>query len=415
MKKNIKRVVVTGLGLVSPLGCDLPSFWDNIINGRSGIAPIKCFDVTEYPTRFAGEVVGFNVDNFISKKDQRHMDPFCHYGVAAAKLATTDAGLNLASIDPFRVGVVVGSGIGGLQTMRSQVEVLLTKGPNRFSPFMIPQMITNILAGFIAIDQGLKGPNFCVTSACATATHSIGEAMRVIQYGDADIMLAGGAEAPVCEMGVGGFCALRALSTRNDDPEHASRPFDATRDGFILAEGAGIIVIEELEHAKKRGAKIYCELAGYGRTCDAYHMTAPDEGATSAAKGMSLAINDAGLQPGDVDYINAHGTSTKLNDRCETKAIKIALGEEHAHKVMISSTKSMTGHLLGAAGAVESIICALAIANSIVPPTTNYENPDPECDLDYVPNVARKAQIKTCLNNSLGFGGHNATLCFKAY
>jgi 3-oxoacyl-[acyl-carrier-protein] synthase II len=313
-----------------------------------------------------------------------------------------------------RIGVIVGSGIGGLLVMQEQTQVWLEKGPSRFSPFMIPQMIGNIVSGLIAIEHHLTGPNFGVVSACATATHSLGESLRIIQHGEADIMLAGGAEAPMCELGVGGFCAMRALSTRNDEPTRASRPFDAGRDGFVMGEGAGVLVLEELERAKRRGARIYCELAGYGRTCDAHHITAPDERGLGAARGMTLAFEDAGLRADQIDYINAHGTSTELNDKCETLAIKMALGD-HARKVAISSTKSMTGHMLGAAGAVESIACAMAIQKGIIPPTINYETPDPACDLDYVPNKAREAKVKACLNNSLGFGGHNATLCFKAF
>ncbi|NCC53714.1 MAG: beta-ketoacyl-[acyl-carrier-protein] synthase II [Spartobacteria bacterium] len=408
-----RRVAITGMGVVSPLGCDLKVYWDRLLAGHSGIRAITLFDATEYATKIAGEVVDFSIDDFIPKKAQRRMDPFSHYGIAAAAMAVKDAGLDFANENTERAGVLVGTGIGGLQILQKQMEVLIEKGPSRFSPFMIPQMITNIISGQIAIEFGLKGPNMCVTSACATATHSMGESMRMIQCGDADIILAGGTEAPVCELGVGGFCAMRALSTRNDEPTRASRPFDAERDGFVPAEGAGVLILEEWERAVKRGARIYCELAGYGRTCDAYHITAPDETGSGGARGMALAIQDAGLNPEDIDYINAHGTSTPLNDKCETRAIKIALGEETARKVMISSTKSMTGHLLGAAGAVESIACALAIKNGAIPPTINYENPDPDCDLDYVPNTAREATVKACLTNSLGFGGHNATLCLK--
>jgi len=309
---------------------------------------------------------------------------------------------------------MVSSGIGGLQVVEVQCNNFLQRGPSRFSPFMIPQMITNILSGRIAIEHGMKGPNFCVVSACASATHSIGESLRIIQSGDADVMLTGGAEAPVCVLSVGGFCAMRALSTRNDDPTRASRPFDRDRDGFVCAEGAGVLVLEEMEHARARGAKIYCELAGYGRTCDAYHITAPDEGAEAAAKGISLAVADAGMNPDQVEYINAHGTSTPLNDKGETLAIKKALGETAARKTMVGSTKSMTGHLLGAAGAVEAIFCSMALKKGQIPATINLENPDPACDLDYVPNTAREVPIKTALSNSLGFGGHNATVAFKA-
>ncbi len=409
-----RRVVVTGMGVVSPLGCDLNKFWERLTAGQSGIRAITHFDTTDFYSKIGGEVVEFNIDAFISKKEQRRMDPFSHYGVAASKLAVTDSGIDFEKENRDRVGVMVGSGIGGLNVMQDQSRILLEKGPTRFSPFMIPQMIVNIISGLIAIEYRLNGPNFGVVSACATATHSLGESLRIIQHNEADVMIAGGTEAPICELGVGGFCALRALSSRNDDPTKASRPFDAGRDGFVIAEGAGVLVLEELEHAKKRGARIYCELAGYGRTCDAYHITAPDEEGKGAARGMSLAIEDAGLRPEQIDYVNAHGTSTELNDKCESLAIKLALGE-HARKVMVSSTKSMTGHLLGAAGGVESVACALAMKNDLVPPTINYETPDPVCDLDYVPNKAREAKVRACLNNSLGFGGHNATLCFKVF
>ena len=409
-----RRVAVTGLGIISPLGCELKTVWERMLQGYSGIRRITQFDASRYTSQIAGEVIEFDLEKFISKKEARRMDPFCHYGVAAAKLAVADSGLQFDQENRERVGVLVGSGVGGLKVLEEQHTILMTKGPSRFSPFMIPMMITNMASGLIAIEFGLTGPNFCVVSACATATHSLGESLRMIQHGEADIMLAGGAEAPICDLGVGGFCAMRALSTRNDDPQRASRPFDANRDGFVCAEGAGVLVLEELEHAKKRGANIYCELAGYGRTCDAFHITAPDEGGKGAARGMRLAFEDAGLTADQIDYINAHGTSTELNDKCETAAIKVALGEENARKVMISSTKSMTGHLLGAAGAVESVACAMAIKHGVIPPTINYETPDPACDLDYVPNTAREKNVHACLNNSLGFGGHNATLCFKA-
>ena len=409
-----RRVVVTGLGVVSPLGCAVETVWNRMVAGHSGVRPIQSFDAAAFDSRIAGEVVEFNVDDFIPKKEQRRMDPFCKYGLASARMAVIDSGLDFSKEDPWRAGVLVGSGIGGLQVLFQQSKVFMERGPSRFSPFMIPQMITNILSGLIAIEHGLRGPNFAVISACATATHSMGEALRIIREGDADVILAGGAEAPIMELGVGGFCAMRALSTRNDDPTRASRPFDKDRDGFVIGEGAGTVVLEEYGHAVKRGARIYCELAGYGRTCDAFHMTAPDDQGTGAAKAMSLAMADARLAPEQIDYINAHGTSTELNDKCETRAIKGALGEAHARKVMISSTKSMTGHLLGAAGAIESLACAMAMYKGVVPPTINYTTPDPECDLDYVPNTARAAKVRACLNNSLGFGGHNATLCFTA-
>jgi len=403
------------MGVVSPLGCSIETVWERMVNGQSGIRRTTHFDVTDYTCKIAGEVVDFNIDEFIPAKEQRRMDPFSHYGLAAAKLAYANSGLDMSREDPTRVGVVVGTGIGGLQIMQGQSKVLLEKGPSRFSPFMIPQMIVNILSGQIAIEYGMQGPNFCITSACATAAHCLGESLRMIQHNEADVILAGGSEAPICELGVGGFCAMRALSTaRNHEPTQASRPFDLDRDGFVPGEGAVVLVLEEYERAKKRGAAILCELAGYGRTCDANHITAPLDDGSGAARGMKLAMADAGLNPEQIDYINAHGTSTKLNDKAETLAIKVSMGLENAKRVAISSTKSMTGHLLGAAAAIESFVCIQAIRHGVVPPTINYTTPDPDCDLDYVPNTARRLTVKACLNNSLGFGGHNATLCFKA-
>lgn len=409
----VRRVVITGMGLVSPLGSDLDLFWGRIRDSRSGIRRIEKFDASGCASRIAGEVIEFDVDSFISKKEQRRMDQFSQYGMGAAKLAITDSGIDTNAEDHHRIGAIVGSGIGGLQTLEIQHSVLMDKGPARCSPFMIPQMIANMAGGLIAIEYNLKGPNYAVVSACATAAHAIGDALRIIQRDDADVMIAGGAEASVCGLGIGGFCAMRALSTRNDEPEKASRPFDADRDGFVMSDGAAIMVLEELERAKKRGAKIYCEVAGFGMTCDAYHMTAPDEDGEGAAQAMKLAMKDAELGPDDIDYINAHGTSTQLNDKVETMAIKRALGKDRARNVMISSSKSMTGHLLGAAGGIETAVCALALRDGVVPPTINYETPDPECDLDYVPNTAREAGIKVCLNNSLGFGGHNTCLLLK--
>jgi 3-oxoacyl-[acyl-carrier-protein] synthase II len=409
-----RRVVVTGLGVVSPIGSTVDSFWAAILAGQGGIAPITYFDTTAFDTKFAGQVKGFNLEDFVPKKESRRMDPFCHYGVAAAKMAVVDSGLDMSKEDATRAGVVAGSGVGGLQILQSQIEVYRTRGPSRFSPFVIPQMIINILPGLISINHGMKGPNFAVVTACASGTSCVGEALNIIRRGAADIMVAGGAEGAVCELAIGGFNAMRALSTRNDSPETASRPFDKDRDGFVMAEGAGMLVVEEYEHAKARGAKIYCELAGFGCNGDAYHITAPDESAINPARCMTLAMRDAGLNPSDIDYINAHGTSTPLNDPGETKAIKIALGEADARRIAVSSTKSMTGHMLGAAGGVESVVCALAIRDGVLPPTINYVTPDPACDLDYVPNVARPRKIRACLNNSLGFGGHNATVCFKA-
>jgi 3-oxoacyl-[acyl-carrier-protein] synthase II len=379
----------------------------------SGIRPIHRFDAAAYPSRIAGQVQEFDVDAFIPKKEQRRMDEFCHYAMAAAKLAVADGGLDMGALDLDRCAVIVGSGIGGIRTLEIQHSVLLEKGPGRCSPFMIPEMISNMAAGLIAIEFGMRGPNYSVVSACASAAHSMGDAYRLIQRGEVDAAIAGGAEAPVTMLGVGGFCAMKALSTRNDAPEKASRPFDAGRDGFVIAEGAAILVMEEMEHARRRGAKIYCEMAGFGMTCDAYHITAPVESGIGATRAMQLAMRDAGMNPDQIDYINAHGTSTELNDKIETRAIKAALGEENARRVMISSSKSMTGHLLGAAGGIESAVCALAIRDGVVPPTINLETPDPECDLDYVPNTAREARVRACLNNSLGFGGHNASLLFK--
>lgn len=410
-----RTVVVTGLGVVSPVASELNKFWDNIKNGVSGIDLVKGMgeDIELYPVRIGGEIRDLDAERFVDKKELRKMDPFAVWGVAASIMAVEDAGLNPEELDLERVGIIASSGIGGMQFMQNECIKACEKGPRRISPQLIPQMITNILSGYVSIKYGFKGPNFCVTSACASGTHSIGEAMRIIQYGDADVMVAGGAEASIAMLGVQGFAALRATSRNNEDPKGASRPFDLNRDGFVMSEGGGILILEEKEHALKRGATIYCELAGYGRTGDAFHITAPDTEADQAARGMKLAIADAGLNVEDIDYINAHGTSTPLNDKGETLAVKKALGEEKAYKVAVSSTKSMTGHMLGAAGGVEAALCALAIRDNIAPPTINYTTPDPECDLDYVPNEQREMEINVALSNSLGFGGHNATLCFK--
>ncbi|MEN8254394.1 MAG: beta-ketoacyl-ACP synthase II [Verrucomicrobiota bacterium] len=408
-----REVVVTGIGVVSPIASELGRFWEGIKNGQSGIDRVQGMDdIDQYPVQIGGEIRDLDVERFLEKKEARKMDPFAVWGMAAAIMAVEDSGLETDALDLQRVGVIASSGIGGMQYMQDQAARAIKGGPRRISPQLIPQMITNILSGYIAIKYGFKGPNFCVTSACASGTHSVGEAMRIIQYGDADVMIAGGAEASIATLGVGGFAALRATSRRNDDPQGASRPFDLDRDGFVMSEGSGIIVLEEKEHALKRGATIYCAASGYGRTCDAYHITAPSETAVEAGRGMSLAISDAGLNPEDIDYINAHGTSTPYNDKGETLAVKRALGEELAYKVAVSSTKSMTGHMLGAAGGIEAAICALAIRDSVAPPTINYTTPDPDCDLDYVPNTAREMEINAALSNSLGFGGHNATLCF---
>jgi 3-oxoacyl-[acyl-carrier-protein] synthase II len=406
------RVVITGMGVVSPVGSTLDTFWQNLVAGKSGIGPITKFDASALPSQIAGEVKGFNKEDFVTAKEQRRMDDFSIYAIGASKMAVADSGLDLSVEDPTTIGCIVGTGIGGLQTLEEQHSVLLDKGATRCSPFMIPQMISNMAAGLIAIQHGMQGPNYSVVSACASAAHSLGDALRLIQRGDATVMLAGGAEACVCELGIAGFCALRALSTRNSEPLRASRPFDKERDGFVMGDGSAILVLEDYEHARKRNARIYCELSGYGMTCDAYHMTAPREGGAGAARAMTIAMKDAGVNPDGITYINAHGTSTELNDKTETAAMKLAMGDQ-VRKVAISSTKSMTGHLLGAAAGVESIVCALAIHNGVVPPTINYENPDPDCDLDYVPNVAREMNVEACLNNSLGFGGHNASLVFK--
>ena len=409
-----RRVVITGIGVVSPIGSTLDKFWDSLQNGRSGIGRIEGFDATEFSAQIAAEVKDFNADEFIPKKEQRRMDRYCHFAVAAAKMAMDEASFDREAEDCTRMGAIVGSGIGGLGTLEKQHKILLERGPGRCSPFMIPQMISNMASGLIAIDHELRGPNFAVVSACATAAHAMGDAMHVIQRGEAEVMLAGGAEASITPLGIAGFGAMKALSTRNDDPATASRPFDKDRNGFVMGEGAAVVVLEEYEHAKARGAKIYCELAGFGQTCDGFHMTAPKESGEGATRAMLMAMNGAGLNPEDIDYINAHGTSTPLNDKIETRAIKGALGEDHARRVMISSTKSMTGHLLGAAAGVESIACAMAIQDGVVPPTINQITSDPECDLDYVPNTAREAKVGAVLNNSLGFGGHNACVCLRA-
>ena len=413
MQKN--RVVVTGLGVITPIGNDVPTFWHALKSGKSGTGPITSFDTSGFESRIAAEVKGFDALSYgISLKDARRLEKFVQYAVACAKQAITDAGLNLEKEDRRRIGVVVGSGIGGLYTIEEQHKIFLTKGPSRLSPFLIPMLIVNEAAGQVAINFGLKGPNSCVATACASGAHAIGDASRIIERGDAEVMVCGGSESCIVATGVGGFCAMKALSTRNDEPEKASRPFDLQRDGFVIGEGCGLAVLESLEHAKKRKAHIYAEVCGYGMSCDAYHITAPNPNGEGAATAMTAALKDAQLNPEDVDYINAHGTSTKLNDKIETLAIKIALGA-HAKKTMVSSTKSMTGHLLGAAGGVEFAICALAIKDGVVPPTINYEYPDPDCDLDYVANTARETEVDVCLSNSLGFGGHNATLAVKKF
>ena len=408
----MRRVVVTGLGITSPLGTGIEKNWDALMSGRSGIGPITRFDASDYPTRFAGEVRDFPEEEFFDKKEARKMDLFIHYALGAAAMALTDSGLEINEDNAERVGVVVGSGMGGLPAIERYQEALSSGGYRKISPFFIPMTIINLAAGQISIKCGAKGPNLAPVSACATGTHSIGEAFRIIQRGDADAVIAGGTESTICPLGMGGFAVMKALSTRNDDPQAASRPFDKNRDGFVMGEGAGIVILEEYESAKKRGAKIYGEVAGYGLTGDAYHLTAPSPGGEGAARCMKMALDTAGVNPDEVDYINAHGTSTPFNDLYETLAIKGVFGD-YAKQLMVSSTKSMTGHLLGAAGGVEAIYTLLAMERGVVPPTINYTEPDPECDLDYVPNMARKVDVKIALSNSLGFGGTNATLLFR--
>jgi len=409
-----RRVVVTGIGLVTPCGIGTDNVWNNILSGKSGIGPITRFNTDRFDTKFAGEVKDFNPEDYVQPKEVKKMDLFIHYALAAAHIAVKDAGLDMGKEDPERVGVVVGTGLGGLPTIEKYHSVLLERGPGRITPFFIPMLIANEAPGHIAIQHGMKGPNLCIVTACATGAHSIGDACRIIQYGDADVMVAGGSEANLTPLTVGGFNAMKALSTRNNDPMKASRPFDRDRDGFVVAEGSGIIILEELEHAKKRGARIYAEMAGYGYNGDAYHITAPCPDGDGFIRCMRMALRDAHISPDHVDYINAHGTSTKLNDYIETLAIKEVF-KEKAYRIPVSSTKSMTGHLLGAAGAVEAVFSILSIRDQVCPPTINYENPDPECDLDYVPNTARKCTINTVVSNGFGFGGTNSTLVFRRF
>ncbi|MFL1674045.1 beta-ketoacyl-ACP synthase II [Paenibacillus dendritiformis] len=407
-----QRVVVTGMGVVTALGSDLDTLWRSLMEGKSGISQIEAFDTTDYPTKIAASVKDFNPEDYIDKKEARRMDRFVQFGIAASKKALEDAELDMDQTNRDRVGVIVGSGIGGLGTWEEQHRILLEKGVKRVSPFFIPMMIANMASGHISMMIGARGPNTAAVSACATGTHSIGDAFKIIQRGDADVMICGGAEATIRPIGMAGFCAMRAMSTRNDEPERASRPFDVDRDGFVMGEGAGVLVLESLEHALQRGARIYAEVAGYGMSADAHHITEPDP--EGPALCMTRAIQDSGFQPEQIDYINAHGTSTPVGDKSETRAIKAALGD-HARNVAISSTKSMTGHLLGAAGGVEAVICALTLQHGMIPPTINLENQDPECDLDYVPNVPRKADVRTAMSNSFGFGGHNATVVLTKY
>ena len=407
-----RRVVITGLGLLTPVGNTVDESWRNIVAGKSGIAPITSFDASKFSARISGSVKNFDPLQYISAKEVKKMDAFIHYGLAAGIQALEDSGLEVTDENAERIGVAIGSGIGGLPTIEKNRDAYLAGGPRKISPFFVPSSIINMVSGNLSIMRGLKGPNIAIVSACTTGAHNIGDAARMISYGDADAMVAGGAEMGTCELGVGGFAAARALSTRNDDPEAASRPWDRDRDGFVLGDGAGVVVLEEYEMAKKRGANIYCELVGYGMSGDAYHMTLPSKGGEGAARCMRNAMNDAGLNPEDIGYINAHGTSTPAGDVAETMAVKLAMGD-HAHKLVVSSTKSMTGHLLGAAGGIEAIFSILALRDQVVPPTINLDNQDPECDLDYVANTARDLKLTASMSNSFGFGGTNGTCIFK--
>lgn len=410
-----RRVVITGLGVVSSLGQEMDVFWRNLLAGQCGIDKITLFDASRYDCQIAAEVGQFNaVPSFPSPKEERRTDRFAKFGVMAAHRALLDSGLDLENADRDQIGAFIGSGIGGLRTTEDQHEILLTKGPGRLSPFMIPMLILNMGSGIFSMYYKLRGPNLATCSACATASHAIGEAWRTLKMGDASVMFAGGAEATITPLGVGGFCAMKAMSTRNLEPKRSSRPFDAQRDGFVMGEGAGVVVLEELEYAKARGARIYCEVVGYGNTADAHHLTAPAPDGNGAVRCMRMALRSAQLNPSDISYINAHGTSTPQGDICETTAVKTVFGDD-ARNVAVSSTKGATGHMLGAAGAVEMAICAKAIQTGIVPPTINYENPDPLCDLDYVPNVAREMPVNAIINNSFGFGGHNASVIAKKF
>lgn len=408
------RVVITGLGVVSPLGTGVSKFWDSLIAGKSGVDYVTAFDTSNFEVKIGAEVKDFDPGDYLDRKEIKRMDRVSHFAVAAAKMALADAKLAIDSSNANDIGVIIGSGIGGIKTFEAQTRTFIEKGPDRVSPFFIPMMIPDMNSGFVSIVTGAKGPNHTVVTACASASHSIGDSMRIIQNGDAKMMITGGTEAAITGLSYAGFTSAGALSTNNDDPQGASRPFDLNRDGFIMGEGAGVLILEELGHALSRGAEIYAELIGFGETGDAYHITAPDPDGDGAARAMSKAMADAGIQPEEVNYINAHGTSTLPNDRIETAAIKRVFGG-HAKSVAVSSTKSMTGHLLGAAGGIEAIISVLTIKNGIIPPTINYKTPDPECDLDYVPNTARKASVNCVLSNSLGFGGHNACLAFRKY
>ena len=409
-----RRVVVTGIGLITPLGIGTEQTWNALINGQSGIGPITRFDASDQASQIAAEVKGFNPEDWFEKKQAKNLDPFVQYAVAAAEMAWKNSGLSITDNNVNRVGVITGCGMGGLPTIEEYHDVLLKKGPRKITPFFIPRVIPNMPSGHISMRIGCKGPNLCQTTACAAGTHAVGEAFRHIVYGDCDAAITGGTESVICPLAVGGFSAMKALSTRNDDPTAASRPFDRDRDGFVISEGAAMMVVEELEAAKRRGATIYAEIIGYGQTSDAYHIAAPPEDGEGATRCMAAALRDAGLNPEDIDYINAHGTSTPLNDKCETLAIKNVFGA-HAYKLAVSSTKSMTGHMLGAAGGIEAAFTALSLHHGILPPTVNLHNPDPDCDLDYVPLTAREARIETAMSNSFGFGGTNGVVVFRRF
>ena len=408
------RAVITGMGVISPVGNHIDEFWNNLIEGKSGIGLLTRFDTSNLPTKVAAEVKNFEPTEWINKKESRHMDRFAQFAIAAAKMALQDSGLDLEKVDKERAGVVMGCGIGGVTTFEEQKEVLMSKGSSRVTPFFVPMLISNMAAAHLSIEFGLQGSSLTIVTACASATNAIGEALRIIQHGEADVVFCGGTEAPITNLAFAGFCAAKTMSTEKENPEQACRPFDKRRSGFVMGEGAGVLVLESLEHAEARGAHIYAELAGYGSTSDAYHITTPAPGGAGAARAMRLALNDSGVSVEDVDYINAHGTSTGPNDTTETNAIKTVFGS-NASKLAISSTKSMTGHLMGAAGAIEAVICALSINRGGIPPTTNYGEPDPDCDLDYVPNIARKQEVNVAMSNSLGFGGHNACIVLKKF
>ena len=409
-----KRVVITGIGVVSPIGIGREAYWEALKAGKNGIGPVTLFDASEFTTQMAGEVKDFEPEKYIDKKEAKRMDRFSQFAVAASVLAAEDAGITKENVDPQRMGVIIGNGIGGIGTLEKEHQKLLEKGPGRVSPFLVPMMIVNLASGNIAIALNAQGPCTTVVTACASGTNAMGDAFRLLQRGEADVVFTGGTEASITPMGFAGFCTMKAMSTRNEDPTKASRPFTADRDGFVMGEGAGILVFETLEHAQKRGAKIYGEVAGFGMTCDAYHITSPSPGGEGAARSMRLALEDAGMKPEDVDYINAQGTSTPYNDKNETAAVKTTFGD-HAYKLCVNSTKSMTGHLLGASGGVEAIACVMSICEDFVHATINYDNPDPELDLDYVPNVGKKKIVRAALSNSLGFGGHNASIIFKKF